>query len=260
MPRLVVRLARALGIAAPLLLTAAVAAPGQTPLPVAHAQHSHDEHFTIGDGDVSVRVPASHTAVGVVVLHSLGNSSAEPPTQGWSRASDRYGFVGIYPERSDSWNAGLCCGSAAQDNRDDVGWLVQVIAQMRARYALTTIYLAGFSNGGMMVERLVAERPELSSCFAVWGAAPEMPVAANWSGQAFVFDGNEDNIVRQAGGLIPLGATVTRMTRIRPAADTARWLRGSRVTLETIVGLGHKPASDWPDLAWNALHDCRDLP
>ena len=165
----------AIAVIAALLASCGAAAP----VPV---QTSRDDHSVVADGDVIVHVPAHHSDIGVVVLHSLGSSAAEPPEQGWSRLSDSKGFVGIYPERGDSWNAGLCCGAAAAENRNDVVWLARVIAEARSNYGLKTFYLAGFSNGGMMVERLVVERPEVSQCFAVWGAAPEMPKAGDWPG------------------------------------------------------------------------------
>ena len=120
-------------------------------------------------------MPAHPTGIGVVVLHGFLETVAIPVTQGWSASSDRHGFVAIYPGRGYSWNAGLCCDSASAAKRDDVSWLVTAIDTARSRYGLKTIYLAGNSNGGMMVERLLAERPTVSNRFAVWAAAPEMP-------------------------------------------------------------------------------------
>jgi polyhydroxybutyrate depolymerase len=218
-------------------------------------QTSRDDHLVVSDGDVSIHLPPHHSDVGVVVLHSLGNSAAEPPAQGWSKLSDSKGFVGIYPERGDSWNAGLCCGTAAATDRDDVTWLAAVIAQVRARYGLKFIYLAGFSNGGMMVERFVVEQPDVSSCFAVWGAAPEMPQGGYWPGQGTIFDGALDNIVPASGGIVMIGDPL-EPAAIRPVAQTGDWLRGAQIRHVVVPGYGHKPPLDWPERAWSALAAC----
>jgi poly(3-hydroxybutyrate) depolymerase len=128
-----------------------------------------DVQLSVAGGSVGIHVPAVHGSVGVVLLHSLDNDASEPVAQGWSKASDKYGFVAIYPDNGGtSWNAGLCCGPAMAANRDDVTFLTTVIAQMKARYQLTTIYISGYSNGGMMAERLVVERPTLTRRIALW--------------------------------------------------------------------------------------------
>ena len=212
-----------------------------------------DEHLTVEDGDVAVHVPTGHSSIGVVVLHSLGNSAQEPVTQGWSTLSDREGFVGIYPERGDSWNAGLCCGVAQQTGRDDVAWLSEVIDEARAQYGLSTIYLVGFSNGGMMAERFAAEQPWVSSCLAVWGSAPEMPTAGTWQGKAFLYDGKLDIIVPPQGGHIWIGG---RATLIRPALATGLWLRGAQLHWIEVPGYGHAPTPDWPQRVWKAFQGC----
>ena len=210
----------------------------------------HDDHLTIGDGVVTVHVPAAHSDVGVVVLHSLGHNAAELVAQGWSTAADRHGFVAIYPDRGASWDAGLCCGTASAGQTDDVTWLTGVITAMRQKYALKTIYLAGNSNGGMMIERLLAERPATSSAFAVWGSAPEMPTAGAWIGRGYLDDGVGDTTVPWKGGSVRIGGTVTL---IRPTQTTDHWLVGAHLSGHLILGYGHAPETGWPEIAWHAL-------
>jgi poly(3-hydroxybutyrate) depolymerase len=210
----------------------------------------HDEHLTIGDGVVSVHVPASHAGVGVIVLHSYGHDAKEPVAQGWSTAADRHGFVAIYPDRGSSWDAGLCCGAAASSQRDDVTWLSSVVAAVRLKYGLTTIYLTGNSNGGMMVERLLAERPEASNAFAVWGSAPEMPAAGPWTGRGHLYDGIGDMTVPWKGGSVQIAGTPTL---IRPTQTTNHWLVGAHLSGHEVPGYGHAPEPGWPETAWRAL-------
>jgi poly(3-hydroxybutyrate) depolymerase len=209
-----------------------------------------DESLKLGDGAIAVHIPAEHTRVGVVVLHSLYNGTKELLAQGWSTSSDLHHFVAIYPRRGDSWNAGLCCGDAAAADRDDVSWLTSVIQLARLRYGLTSIYLAGNSTGGMMAERLVAERPWISSRIAVWGGAPEMPVAAKWPGIAIIYDGVKDKTVPYNGGTVTIaGVPVV----IRPALTTGDWLLGAHLKGILVAGAGHVPAPYWPELAWKTF-------
>jgi poly(3-hydroxybutyrate) depolymerase len=216
----------------------------------------HDEKRSIpnasgqADGTMTAHIPVNATTTGVVVLHSLSHLGDEPAAQGWSVASDRHGFVALYPARDGSWNAGLCCGGAAQVSRDDVSWLAGAIADARARYHLTTIYLAGFSNGGMMVERLLSARPLIATRFAVWGAAPEMPVAGRWTGIGVLYNGAADTTVPPQGGTVLIGG---RPTLVRPVASTGQWLLGAHLQRVLVPGKGHTPPPTWPELAWRAL-------
>ncbi len=232
------------------LLTACSAHAPSVPSPRASVPRAHDFLFSVGDGQVSVHVPAHPTGIGVVVLHGFLETVAIPVTQGWSASSDRHGFVAIYPGRGYSWNAGLCCDSASAAKRDDVSWLVTAIDTARSRYGLKTIYLAGNSNGGMMVERLLAERPRVSNRFAVWAAAPEMPVAGYWSGYGALFAGTDDRVISRKGGRVTIGGVPAV---IRPAASTGRWLKGAHLSQTILPGQGHAPPADWPELAWAAL-------
>lgn len=233
-----------------LLVAACSAHAPPVPSPRTPVPSAHDDLFSVGDGQVSVHVPAHPTSIGVVVLHGFLETVAIPVTQGWSASSDRHGFVAIYLGRGDSWNAGLCCDSASAAKRDDVSWLVTAIGIARSRYGLKTIYLAGNSNGGMMVERLLAERPSVSNRFAVWAAAPEMPSAGNWSGFGTLFAGTADLVIPRQGGRVVIGGI---LASIRPAASTGRWLKGAHLRQTLLPGEGHAPPADWPELAWAAL-------
>jgi len=66
-----------------------------------------------------------------------------------------YGLFGLFQH----WNAGHCCGKAASDSTDDVGFLVNVINDITNRFNVDTtrIYMVGFSNGGMLTYRFAAE-------------------------------------------------------------------------------------------------------
>jgi poly(3-hydroxybutyrate) depolymerase len=226
-----------------------------------------DARHTLPDGRFYVaHHPGRSVTAAVVVLHSLGHDWREGPARGWSALADREGFLAVYPDGGGSpdgrgsWNAGLCCGAATDPirsplgeprkvdtGRDDVGFLAAVFADVRARYRPRATYLVGWSNGGMMAERLVAARPQLAGRMAVWGSAPEMPVPGFWTGRAWLGHGAGDTTVPWTGGVVMLD---DRQVVIRPGQATARYLVGAHLTARVYTGVGHSPPAWWPAAAW----------
>src|SRR6266511_5394695 len=142
-------------------------------------------------------VPTVTTAV--LALHSYNHTDAEPVAQGWLDTAARHNFLAVFPTGDGSWNAGLCCGAARNSGRDDLAYLAEVIADVKARWHPSQVYLVGWSTGGMMAERLVVERPELSNRFVVAGSAPEMPLPGTWQGRGWIYHGGLDTTVPWTG-------------------------------------------------------------
>ena len=104
----------------------------------------------------------------VVVLHGAFSTAREIERQsGFSALGDRHRFLVAYPNAAygilgllQHWNAGHCCGKAASNNLDDVGFLDAVIEDVQARFSIdrARIHIVGFSNGGMMAFRYASER------------------------------------------------------------------------------------------------------
>ena len=126
----------------------------------------------------------------LVVLHGAFSGALEMEKwSGWSRLADREGFIVIYPEGIgilgflQHWNAGHCCGKAAEADWNDTAFIQEAIDGMRKEYAVDThrIYMVGFSNGGMLAYRFAAERSsQLAAVASVSGAigskvAPDQP-------------------------------------------------------------------------------------
>jgi poly(3-hydroxybutyrate) depolymerase len=214
-------------------------------------QIAPDPWIRVGDGGADVHVPAHHDRVGVVVLPGLAEGDGFLIRQGWSELADREHFVAIYPIRGGSWNAGLCCATAAAEKRDDVGWLAAVISDARRQYGLTTILLSGNSNGAMMAERLVAERPDISRRIVIWAGSPEMPKPGRWTGSITIYDGFTDRTTPHTGGISRIGG---KSVEIRPFSETSRWLVGATVRTVIVQGAGHLPEVNWPEVAWRELN------
>jgi polyhydroxybutyrate depolymerase len=163
----------------PWLLLAAALSPGD-----------HERRLTVGGRERSYLVHVPPQAAGgellpaVLAFHGgASNARAMARYSGLSATADTAGFVAVYPQgngrrpRVLTWNAGVCCGLAAQENVDDVGFvdallddLVRVTAVDRRR-----VYATGMSNGAMFAYRLARERPaRIAAVAPVAGAlAPE---------------------------------------------------------------------------------------
>jgi polyhydroxybutyrate depolymerase len=132
-----------------------------------------------------VHVPPDHQSAGplplVVVIHGAFSTAGEMERQsGFSELADRDKFIVVYPNGAfgilgflQHWNAGHCCGRAAEKNIDDVGFLDTVIADIEKRFNIDKhrIYTVGHSNGGMLVYRYAAERSEKVAAMAVVAAS-----------------------------------------------------------------------------------------
>ena len=121
----------------------------------------------------------------VVVVHGAFYTAKKMEhTSGFNALADQEAFIVAYPEGMgifgwlQHWNAGHCCGKAAADGVDDVGYLATVIEDASSQLAVDRqrVYMVGFSNGGMLVHRFAAERGHLLAAAA--------PLAATGGGQA----------------------------------------------------------------------------
>lgn len=123
----------------------------------------------------------------VVALHGAFMTAEEMEQRsGLSRLADEEGFAVIYPEGVgvlgylQHWNAGFCCGKAAADGVDDLGFIDICISETLQRLPLNKkrIYLAGLSNGGMLALHYALNgRHTLAGVLAVAAALPEEPPA-----------------------------------------------------------------------------------
>jgi polyhydroxybutyrate depolymerase len=116
----------------------------------------------------------------VVVIHgAFDTARGMEKFSGFSDLADRENFVVMYPNGMgilgffQHWNAGHCCGKAAGDNVDDVGFVAAAIEDVRARLMIDPdrIYMVGFSNGGMLAYRFAAERGDLLAAVAPLAAS-----------------------------------------------------------------------------------------
>lgn len=105
-----------------------------------------------------------------------GNAENQRRVSGFNEIADKNGFIVVYLNGTGrledtilTWNGGDCCGYAARNNTDDVGFVRAVVAELQSQYNIDPkrIYATGFSNGGIMSYRLACEAADI---FAAIGA------------------------------------------------------------------------------------------
>jgi len=148
----------------------------------------------------------------LIMFHGAGGdaSKAERAT-GFSDDAIAQDFVVAYPNGTQAnsiegelaWNAGTCCGLARSGEIDDVSFILAMIDELEATYPIDPqrIYLAGFSNGGMMSYRLACEHGDLFAGVAVVsGALNYSPCAPAVPLSVLIVHGRLDVTVPYNGG------------------------------------------------------------
>jgi polyhydroxybutyrate depolymerase len=219
---------------------------------------------------VAPHVPSQTPVPLLLVLHGLFlDPATTEASSGLDRVADDEDVAVAYPSGLDgSWNAGTCCGPSGARRVNDVGFLVHVVdlvAQIRP-IDRRRVYVAGFSNGGMMALRAVCERPDVFAAAASVGGTLQVPCSTRRPGNALLLNGQRDTTVPYNGSaysrflrtaLTPV-PTATRRLAARAGCDAVRTTRayrhvtttyrgcapGSALTLVTAPRLGHH----WPTM------------
>jgi polyhydroxybutyrate depolymerase len=149
----------------------------------------------------------------LVALHGGGGTGEQfQRTAGFDGLAEANRFLVAYPDgvgtglgeaRLRTWNAGTCCGAAAQQKVDDVGFIRALIASVTATRAVDPrrIYAIGHSNGGMLAYRLACELGDRVAAVGVQSSAllidncqPSSPVSL-----AHIHGTGDDNVPIDGG-------------------------------------------------------------
>jgi polyhydroxybutyrate depolymerase len=154
------------------------------------ALESGDHPLTLMHGGVersyNLRLPAGYdgTTQLPLVLNFHGYTSSGQEQAIFSNmgpTADAHGFAVAYPEGiANSWNGGaLCCGQAAMDEIDDVGFARALVAHALERACLDDkrVYATGMSNGGFMSHRLGCEAADFVAAIAPVAGVVGIPPA-----------------------------------------------------------------------------------
>ena len=193
---------------------------------------------------VPASVPRGRPAPMLLGLHGGGgNMDYQANNYGLKAKADQAGFVAVFPNGFSrfpngilaTWNAGTCCGRAAGNTVDDVGFLKEVIERVSRQLPIDRgrIYATGMSNGAMMSYRLACELPTLIRAIApvagtdnTTACTPSRPVPV------ILFHARDDNHVSFNGGagkdalakvdFTSVPATVSKWVAINRASPTPK--------------------------------------
>ena len=131
----------------------------------------------------------------VLNLHgATQNAQLEEITSDMDPNADMNGYLVAYPDGTRiskvltpdpiaknaqyGWNAGQCCGLPVTKHVNDVGFLLEVIADIAARTPvdLRRVYMTGISNGGMMAYAMAAEASGHIAAISSVSGQVEIPV------------------------------------------------------------------------------------
>ncbi|MCU7723984.1 polyhydroxybutyrate depolymerase [Actinoplanes sp. KI2] len=120
--------------------------------------------LTVGDHQRTYRLyrPAGVTRAAplVVVLHGAAGSGRQAEAAyGWDAEADTGKFLVAYPDGvGHTWNVDPdCCGAAARDDVDDVGFITRLAGSFGSLVDRSRIFATGISNGAMMAYRLACD-------------------------------------------------------------------------------------------------------
>lgn len=118
---------------------------------------------------LDVNLNRRHVSVARAVWQ-IGRSlcTIEPSQGNWftglNQKADEAGFIAVYPNGTGSgfryfWNGGDCCGSAVQEQVDDVAFIRALLDNLAHKYRVdpSRIVVTGLSNGAIMAYRLASE-------------------------------------------------------------------------------------------------------
>jgi polyhydroxybutyrate depolymerase len=234
---------------------------------------------------VPTDLPPNGSVPLVLVLHGAGGNPEEIEAgTGWNALADERRMVIAYPEGDGGdWNAGACCGVAAREGRDDVGFLAALIQHLDgfAQIDPSRVLVVGHSNGGMMAYRLACDADVKVLGVAsvagtnMAGCQPTHPVSF------MEIHGTGDRVVPYKGGtttesdaaglppLTPVELSVAWMTDALGCeatpdeatvskTTTQTWSHcraGARVRFVTLAGAGHSWPTKRPFDATSAIAD-----
>ena len=225
-----------------------------------------------GNRSALVHIPPGYdpTQATPLVLNFHGYSGSPTQEEGLTlmdTLSDSAGFLLVYPQGTGSllsWNAGACCGTAAQNNLDDVGFVRTLIDTLESKLCVDPkrVFATGMSNGGFLSHRLGCELSDRIAAIAPVAGVMGIPTC-NPSRPVPVMDfhGTSDPIVPYDGnasiGYVSVADTIsgwvqrdgcqgsptTTYSKGDATCSTyANCAGGAEVTLCSISGGGHT----WP--------------
>jgi polyhydroxybutyrate depolymerase len=157
----------------------------------------------------------SNSVPAIILLHGYGGDARSFLTRsGFMPVADEHGVVLVAPEGIGlSWNVEYCCGISRKNDIDDTGYIAAIASALKSN-GVQDVFLAGYSNGGILSYMTASMYPELFRAIA--------PVAATAGGRRFSYEpfltpntleepvpaiiihGKQDTVIPYGGGVSPV--------------------------------------------------------
>jgi polyhydroxybutyrate depolymerase len=209
-------------------------------------------------------VPGASVPLLVALHGGTGWGTQFEQNSGFDQLADRHGFIVVYPDgvgvgRSGTalrtWNGGDCCGPAARQQVDDVGFVRLLVEQLQQEHSIdpARVFAAGHSNGGILAYRLACEASDVfaavgvqSSSLEMGNCQPSQPVSA------IHIHGTDDRNVPLRGGTGPNAISGVSFRRPISGARTLAIADGCHTKPTT----GRDPTNhDVTITRWMSCHD-----
>ncbi|MBZ0302449.1 MAG: dienelactone hydrolase family protein [Anaerolineae bacterium] len=189
----------------------------------------------------------------VIILHGRGGTGQQMAVYtGFDELADREGFIALYPDGVEGEWDYVKGVPGYPDAQDDTAFLVGLVDHLAEDYPvdLSRVYVAGFSNGGFMAERIACENSPRFAAYASVAASGfgGMTQICAQSGQSpiVLIHGTADNNVPWQGLSVTRGERTVYVTY--PVPETmAYWAEfngcGSELKTDEVPESGDSPGT-----------------
>ena len=180
--------------------------PGTTPHFILVGRTPRSYLLHVPSRDTRLRVDSLAGFPLVLVLHGSSSSGEDiRETTGMDSLSEVNGFIVAYPQGTDGsglfpsdWNGGACCGEAAREHVDDVGFIAEVVAEISRNLPVDSsrVFVAGFSSGAIMAYHAACRlAPMINAIAAVSGSLQDTNCAPGKAVGLIAVHGTSDSEV-----------------------------------------------------------------
>ncbi|MEL6140155.1 MAG: PHB depolymerase family esterase, partial [Bacteroidota bacterium] len=202
----------------------------------------------------------------VMALHGGGDGNGESLFQQlhFHEVADTANFICVFPNGyANQWADGRGVTTPDQQGVDDVQFLNDLLDIISLQYPFdnNNVFVAGVSNGGMMVQRLACESTSAFRAFATIIASMPDSIAVNCEPTApvpmLIMNGTEDILVPYGGG--PLHPLTDGRSVIGTDATVQFWKVNNSCTPDhEMFTFQNIDFSDGSTVHYKAYNDCND--